>query len=194
MRWIAELKLGTAPEEIMRGRDILQKFYDACSVVYSTSGTRSHSSAGLDIEAVLSKFFGSKEHKVQLYIKDKTTGWRFLFQHGQSGALIYKESILRRELRFAHEKAWEGKMPHIDCLVRSHLHEYHSISSIKDKACMTPCFQLPTNYSESSSLGWKPDIGGLIIHLRESDSAEHGIQFEPISYGLPKEFMEVIEV
>lgn len=191
-RWIDAIDEGDF-NQLTKGKvyDIISKFYDRCKEVYSTSGTKSHSYAGfVNIEKLVLSFWGSKVHKAQLSMQSKKTKWRILFQHGTSQAMVYRTGLLERELRFAHEKAFEGLMSDIDCLVRSHSHYLVSIHRYKDCGIITPCFQLPHDYSESGSIAWKPVIGGLLIHLEDTGDIYTGIKFEPITFKLPEEFLK----
>jgi len=193
-RWIESLQLGNLEDQFVEGKELIDHFYDACGAIISSAGTSSHAKAGLgfDFERILCRLFGSQVHREQLFFRDRKTGVRILFQHGRSGALVYKESILRRELRFAHEHAAWGEIPQIDVLVRSHLHSYVAVESTHDKACITPCFQLPTRYIEAGSLGWKPELGGLLIELRSGKTICDKVRFLPVTYPLPERFRQYV--
>ena len=96
-------------------------------------------------------------------------GRRFLVQHGQSSAFIYREQRMGRTGLFIKWAEALNKIPKIDAVVQGHWHQFIHIHANKQHLIQLPCWQLftPTRYALREFGKFQPDIGAVIIFVDE---------------------------
>jgi len=96
---------------------------------------------------------------------------RFNIHHGQSGAFIYREMMMGREMLFAKWAEGSGKLPRFDAMVRGHWHSWLHIHENDIHAIQLPCWMAfePSKITLKLYPKMQPDIGGVIIRFDSED-------------------------
>lgn len=94
----------------------------------------------------------------------------FNIHHGYSGSVIYREMILAREGLFAKWAEANGT-PHVDVIIRGHLHSFIHIHEHGLHMIQLPCWTAMEPSKITLKLYFKmlPDIGGVVINMDNED-------------------------
>ncbi len=105
-------------------------------------------------------------------------------QHGQSGAMIYRETVLAREQIFMNAAAGLGKIEFTHVMVRGHWHWFYFDATNGQWKIQVPawaCF-VPNRVYLKSYGKMQPDIGGVIVQITDEDR----LVMREFLYPLPK--------
>jgi len=105
-------------------------------------------------------------------------------QHGQSGAMIYRETVLAREQIFMNAAAGLGKIELTHVMVRGHWHWFYFDATNSQWKIQVPgwaCF-IPNKIYLRSYGKMQPDIGGVIVQITDEDR----LVLREYLYPLPK--------
>ena len=104
--------------------------------------------------------------------------------HGGTSPIVNPLSYLLREMNLAriNSSKRHQKIPNI--LVRSHQHEYYSVSNSIMSGYITPCWQYNTPFMYKKTVNKIPDIGALQIETGKETKVY------PILYPIPEEIHE----
>lgn len=104
-----------------------------------------------------------------LNIKD--TGKMINLSHGGSGAFIYRETAMAREIAFAKMAFANGKLPKIDMFVHGHWHWFAYLHEAKTHYLQLPCWIAfePCQIYVKNYTRFQPDIGASIIFIDENN-------------------------
>lgn len=85
--------------------------------------------------------------------------------HPSTGAVMYPEQAMGRDIMLFLEKAAQGKVRKPDLIIRAHKHEYIEVHKSGIRAIQLPCWQFFVPYDQAVKYypKWQPDIGGCII-------------------------------
>jgi hypothetical protein len=157
---------------------------------YWVAGSGYHASTpGHDPDEGLCEMMGGKWCDK---VKTLRFGSRLInISHGGSGAFVFRETAMGREIQWAKMAFANGKLPKIDCFVHGHwhwfayLHEYEShFLQLPSWAAFEPARIFVKNYAR-----FQPDIGGAVILIDEEDR----LMVWHYLYELPHICDEVIE-
>jgi len=109
------------------------------------------------------------------------------FAHGSGGGVTCPDTYIRREVQLAQKTAGKrgSRLPSL--LIRSHGHLYQTIGDAATVAYMTPCWEYPTEFMQSKTVNFLPDIGGLIIEIEEDT------KIFPRLYPMPDELIQSMD-
>jgi hypothetical protein len=95
----------------------------------------------------------------------------FNLTHGESGAYIYREMMMGREMLFARAAYASGKIPRIDVMARGHWHYFSHIHSQGMHFLQVPAWKAfePSKIFLKSYGKLQPDMGGTILFLDDND-------------------------
>jgi len=95
----------------------------------------------------------------------------FNIHHGQSGAFIYREMMVGRELLFSKWAEGSGKLPRFDAIVRGHWHNFLHIHENDIHGLQLPCWMAfePSKITLKLMPKMIPDIGGVIVRFDSED-------------------------
>lgn len=115
----------------------------------------------------------------------------FNLSHGESGAFIYREMVMGREILFMKAAEALGKIPKISVIVRGHWHFFSHIHSNGIHYLQVPCWMgfEPSKIYLKSYGKMQSDIGGTILFLDDSSR----VKVWPFLYPAPHIADGVIE-
>jgi hypothetical protein len=96
----------------------------------------------------------------------------FQIYHGDSAAVIYRETAMAREGHFLWEAEGRGKLPcHIDMVINGHWHYFQHIHSERQHLLRLPGWTDWMPFRKGMKLYGKviPDIGGVIVLIDMND-------------------------
>lgn len=180
---------------------LLSKFKNK-PTMYGVSGTGYHVGTLGREEEGIAKSVGMKIYKgegIGYHIKEvlnlQIDGITGNFAHHLSFAPVNKTMPIEKELQGALLAEMES-YPHLDYLIRNHVHYYRSVGAGYRHGATSPGWQTPTQFGRRSGVfRFRPDIGGLVIWL-DKDAKNNGddpVRIQPILYKLPKAKVEVVK-
>jgi hypothetical protein len=96
--------------------------------------------------------------------------------HDMSGAYMYPETALGKEIIMIHEKIGQGKYPvdHVDFVVRGHKHQVHEARRADTRGVVCPGWKMYHVIKSQVRYHAKhiPDIGGLIALIYDTGDVE----------------------
>lgn len=141
--------------------------------VYFLRGTPYHGSQDgsieKDIAGILAlkydikpKYLGEYTYLTLKYGKYKKVIW---IAHPATGATMYPEMAMGRDIGHFLQAYAMGKLPKVDMIIRAHKHEYISLHKSTIRSVILPCWQFFCPYDKAVKWysKWQPDIGGLIL-------------------------------
>ena len=123
----------------------------------------------LKSEGINAKFMGEYS-----YLKLQHNGYEKVLwlAHPATGATIYPEMAMGRDIGHFLQAYAEGKLPKVDMIIRAHKHEFMELHKSTIRYMILPCWQCYVPYDQAVKWysKWQPDIGGAILladdHLR----------------------------
>lgn len=104
-------------------------------------------------------------------VRLKPTGRIANVTHKSSGAVIYPETAMGRDIMLFKEAEALGYIPKIDVIIRGHRHQWNYIHKNYLHYIQLPCWQAFVPYY--GALRWyaryQPDIGGAILFIDDKD-------------------------
>ena len=113
---------------------------------------------------IKARYFGEYSF-IKLKYKDRE---KTLFvAHSASAAYMYPEQAMGRDMMMFQESEAQGKLPHVDMIVRAHKHSFIEVHKPSIRSLQLPCFQLFVPYDGAVKMypRYQPDIGGVIMLL-----------------------------
>lgn len=85
--------------------------------------------------------------------------------HPTTGATVYPETVLGRDIGQFLQAFAMGKLPRVDMVIRAHRHEYMELHKSTMRYMILPCWQFFVPYDKAIKWysKWQPDIGGAIL-------------------------------
>lgn len=111
----------------------------------------------------LRAFFLGEYSYLELKYKGKS---RLLWlAHPSTGATVYPEQAMGRDIMFWLEKAAQGKVRKPHMIIRAHKHENIEVHKSAIRSIQLPCWQFFVPYDQAVKYypKWQPDIGGYIV-------------------------------
>ena len=107
-------------------------------------------------------YLGEFVYLVLRYGKYKKTLW---LAHPATGATIYPETVLGRDIGHFLQACAMGKLPPVDMIIRAHRHEFMELHKSAIRYMILPCWQFYVPYDKAVKMfaKWQPDIGGAIL-------------------------------
>lgn len=104
-------------------------------------------------------------------VRFKPSDKMFNLAHGESGAYIYREMLMGREMLFTKAAEALGKIPKIKVIARGHLHCFSHIHSSYMHFLQVPGWKAfePNKIFLKSYAKMQPDIGGVIVFIDDND-------------------------
>ncbi|OGM09502.1 hypothetical protein A2Z67_00175 [Candidatus Woesebacteria bacterium RBG_13_36_22] len=95
----------------------------------------------------------------------------FNLSHGGSGAFIYRETAMAREIVFSKVAFANGKLPKIDMFIHGHFHWFCYLHEQDAHFLQLPCWMAyePITLYTKNYTRFQPDIGGAIILIDEEE-------------------------
>jgi UDP-2,3-diacylglucosamine pyrophosphatase LpxH len=96
------------------------------------------------------------------YNGKKKTLW---LAHPATGASVYPETTLGRDIGMFLQAYATGKLPKVDMIIRAHRHEFIELHKSSIRYMVLPCWQFYVPYDKAVEWysKWQPDIGGAIL-------------------------------
>lgn len=122
-----------------------------------------------DITGILSRdynvkadYMGEYSYLTLKYGKYKKVLW---LAHPATGATVYPETVLGRDIGQFLQAFAMGKLPKVDMIIRAHRHEYMELHKSSIRYMILPCWQCYVPYDNAVKWysKWQPDIGGAIL-------------------------------
>jgi hypothetical protein len=136
-------------------------------------GTPYHTSRDTSIEesiaeklgskyGITAKYMGEFSYITLKYGKFKKVIW---LAHPATGATVYPETVLGRDIGQFLQAHAMGKLPKVDMIIRAHRHEYMELHKSTIRYMILPCWQFYVPYDKAVKwyAKWQPDIGGAIL-------------------------------
>jgi UDP-2,3-diacylglucosamine pyrophosphatase LpxH len=105
-------------------------------------------------------------------VKNLKFGSRLInVSHGGSGAFIYRETAMAREIAGAKMAFANGKLPKIDLFVHGHFHWFAYLHEYDTHFLQLPCWAAfePARIFVKNYTRFQPDIGGAVILIDDED-------------------------
>lgn len=85
--------------------------------------------------------------------------------HTASGATMYPEQAMGKDMMLWQEAVGQGKLPAVDMIIRAHKHSFIEVHKPSIRATQLPCWQffVPYDRALQNYSRWQPDIGGVIM-------------------------------
>jgi len=85
--------------------------------------------------------------------------------HPATGATVYPETTLGRDIGWFLQASAQGKLPQVDMIIRAHRHEFMELHKSSIRYMILPCWQFYVPYDKAvmNYSKWQPDIGGAIL-------------------------------
>lgn len=136
-------------------------------------GTPYHGSKDLSVENMVAgklakdyginaMYLGEYAYLSLKYKKYKKVLW---LAHPATGATVYPETVLGRDIGQFLQAFATGKLPRVDMIIRAHRHEYMELHKSTIRYMILPCWQFYVPYDQAVKwyAKWQPDIGGAIL-------------------------------
>lgn len=143
------------------------------SNVYFLRGTPYHGARDGSVESNIAgllalkydikpKYLGEYSFLTLRYGKYKKVIW---IAHPATGATIYPEMALGRDIGHFLQAYAMGKLPKVDMIIRAHKHEFIELHKSTIRYMILPCWQffVPYDMAVKWFSKWQPDIGGAIL-------------------------------
>lgn len=123
------------------------------------------------------------------YKKYKKVIW---MAHPASGATVYPETVLGRDIGWFLQAQATGKLPKVDMIIRAHRHEFIELHKSNIRYMILPCWQffVPYDRAIQNYSKWQPDIGGAIL-LADEECRLRPFHFTYPNIVNPERFMVV---
>lgn len=157
--------------------------------IYLFKGTPYHGSRDLSAEEQVAndlkgnygldaEYLGEYAYLTLKYNKHKKVLW---LAHPATGATMYPETVLGRDIGHFLQAYATGKLPRVDMIIRAHRHEYMELHKTTVRYMVLPCWQFYVPYDKAVKwyAKWQPDIGGAIL------LADENIRLRPWHYVYP---------
>lgn len=157
--------------------------------VYLFKGTPYHGSKDLSAEeqvandlkgnyGVNAEYLGEYAYLTLKYGKQKKVIW---LAHPATGASVYPETVLGRDIGHFLQAFAMGKLPKVDMIIRAHRHEYIELHKSTIRYMVLPCWQFYVPYDKAVKWfsKWQPDIGGAVL------LADEKVRLRPWHYTYP---------
>jgi len=163
------------PEQVKACASLIKEFCDRTETieqVWIWKGTGYHesrdSSVGESLRDKLVEFgIDAKYKREYSWVKLKYAGFeKTLFvAHSASGAYMYPEQSMGRDMMLFEEAHAAGKLPKVDMIVRAHKHSFIGVHKPSIRAVQLPCWQFFVPYDGAVKMypRYQPDIGGVIM-------------------------------
>ena len=94
---------------------------------------------------------------------------RIFVTHPSSGAWMYPEAAMGRDMLIWQEGVATKKLPHVDMIVRAHKHFFTEVHKPHQRAIQLPCWQffVPYDGALKNFARYQPDIGSVIMLFDE---------------------------
>jgi len=111
---------------------------------------------------VNAKYMGEYSYLTLQYKEFKKVIW---LAHPATGATMYPETVLGRDIGQFLQAFAMGKLPKVDMIIRAHRHEYMELHKSTIRYMILPCWQFFVPYDKAVKwhAKWQPDIGGAIL-------------------------------
>lgn len=137
---------------------------------HAISGSKYHESIDTQVHRDIAHRLKTVAEKSQFHgvianLKLKGTNKIMNVAHKATGALIYPATVLDRERIFVKMAEARDQLPHINYLVRGHLHHFFHLDYPDMHIIQLPCWQawLPIGDRVRLYGRMQPDIGGVIL-------------------------------
>lgn len=112
------------------------------------------------------RYFGEYSY-INLKYKDREK--HLWVAHSASAAYMYPEQAMGRDMLKFQEAQAQGKIPHIDMIIRAHKHSFIEVHKPSIRSLQLPCFQffVPYDGAVKNYPIYQPDIGGVIMLFDE---------------------------
>jgi len=107
-------------------------------------------------------YLGEYAYLTLKYGKYKKVLW---IAHPATGATVYPETVLGRDIGQFLQAHAMGKLPRVDMIIRAHRHEYMELHKSTIRYMILPCWQFYVPYDKAVKwfAKWQPDIGAAIL-------------------------------
>jgi len=111
---------------------------------------------------VNAEYLGEYSYLTLQYGAHKKVLW---IAHPATGATVYPETVLGRDIGQFLQAYGMGKIPKVDMIIRAHRHEYMELHKSAIRYIILPCWQFYVPYDKAVKwyAKWQPDIGGVIL-------------------------------
>ena len=135
------------------------------------SGSQYHESLDTRVHLDLCHRLGGYYAGLMRNIKIEGTNRVFNIAHGTGGDTIYLSTALDREGLFIRLAESYKKLPHIDLVLRGHIHKFLHIHLETLHLVQVPCFMAyePMKFTIKNYGRKQPDLGGVIILIDKQD-------------------------
>ena len=135
------------------------------------SGSGYHQSLDTKIHKGIAKSLGGKYGGYLCEGKITGTSRTLNISHGRSGAVIYRTTVIDRELVDILQAEAQGKLDKIDIVARGHWHTWIHLDAHGKHGIQVPCWcaWIPEGPYLRSYGRMQPDIGGVLILIDEAD-------------------------
>jgi hypothetical protein len=101
--------------------------------------------------------------------------------HPATGAVVYPETALGRDIGQFLQAQATGKLPKVDMIIRAHKHEFIELHKSSIRYMVLPCWQFYVPYDKAVEWysKWQPDIGGAIL------LADEEMRLRPLHFVYP---------
>ena len=101
--------------------------------------------------------------------------------HPATGAMVYPETSLGRDIGQFLQAQATGKLPKVDMIIRAHRHEFIELHKSSIRYMVLPCWQFYVPYDKAVEWysKWQPDIGGAIL------LADEEVRLRPLHFTYP---------
>lgn len=135
-------------------------------------GTPYHGSRDVVIENVVAnklgrmginaEYRGEYSYIILKYGENEKVLW---VAHPATGATVYPETVLGRDIGQFLQAYGMGKLPKVDMIIRAHRHEFMELHKSSIRYMVLPCWEFYVPYDKAVEwfAKWQPDIGGAIL-------------------------------
>ena len=135
------------------------------------SGSGYHESLDVKIHKQLARRLDGKFCGAMCNWSITGTNRKMNFAHGGSGAVIYRSTVIDRELNQMLQAQALDKLPKVDIVARGHWHTFIHLHLAKQHGVQVPCWAawMPDKPYLRSYGKMQPDIGGVIMFIDSKD-------------------------
>jgi hypothetical protein len=138
-------------------------------------GTPYHGAKDTSVEdAISDKLYRALDGKIDIEFRGEYTYLTLAYKgfkkvvwlaHPATGATVYPETVLGRDIGWFLQASAQGKLPQVDMIIRAHRHEFMELHKSSIRYMVLPCWQffVPYNKAIENYSKWQPDIGGAIL-------------------------------
>jgi hypothetical protein len=152
-------------------------------------GTPYHGARDMPVEEAVADSLSLKYHVNASYAGEymfldlKYNGYKktLWLAHPATGAVVYPETALGRDVNQFLQAYATGKLPKVDMIIRAHKHEFIELHKSSIRYMVLPCWQfyVPYNQAVEWYSKWQPDIGGAIL------LADEEMRLRPLHFVYP---------